>query len=121
MIDTTFTTANGLLLSVSITDAVENTARRDLGFVLANLAELPPDQFVTRFERQVRRRDPINFFSLLYLGVEAQLEARGLSPEQFAAAVPHTHLPGALTALMRAIAARHPNSALAKGLALATR
>lgn len=117
---TTFTTAAGFQLNVVITPAVEAAAREQLGVVVADLANLPPDKFLERFKRRLTRRDG-RLFGLLYLTVEGQLSARGVEPERFAALVTHAHLSAALVALMRAIAGRYPDSTLAKRLALAAK
>ena len=119
-LDTTFTTAAGVLLTASFSDETEAAARADLGLDLAALARLRPAQFIDRFKERLRRRDG-SMFGLLTLAVYPQLQARGIEAEQFAGSIRPEHLGAALRALMSAIATRHPLTKLAKHLAIAAR
>lgn len=110
MSDTTFP-AGGRVWRAEFTAATEAAVRAELGASLAKLSRLSPGQVVGRLKKNMHLLG-----GLVYLAVRDQCEERGVAPEDFARSLNYAVLPGALMAVLRALAARYPASRLARGL-----
>lgn len=110
--DTTFTTRDGRLWTAAFTDVTERAAFVELGLRLSDLARRRPEHLTAQFQRRLDR-----LLGLVWLSAIDQLTARGVAPEGFAPLLPAEYLPGAVVALLRAVAARYPNGRLARRMA----